>query len=144
MTSDDVRHHRETGHFVRWALARKITRDLSFPAVRWNGPTQAMDDDARRDTARRLLHDDTLKLDDRRASLLLLLHAQWHAAISRLTLDHLEQTAGAVRIHVAAAPVELPAPVAELALQQVAVRRCHAVLARTDSTGWSWCGSLRG
>ncbi|WP_155055800.1 acyl carrier protein [Streptomyces blattellae] len=36
---------------------------------------------------------------------------------------------GAVRIRPGAVPVELPAPVAELALQQVAVRRSHAVLA---------------
>ena len=33
---------------------RKLfTRDLSFPAVRWNGPTRPMDDEARWDTARR-------------------------------------------------------------------------------------------
>ncbi len=76
MTSEDVRHRRETGHFVRWALAQKITSDLSFPAVRWNGPTPAMDDDARWDTARRLLRDDTLKPEDRLACLLLLLYAQ--------------------------------------------------------------------
>lgn len=69
MTSDDVRHRREAGHFVRWALAQKITRGLSFPAVRWNGPTQAMDDDARWN----MLHDDTLKPEDRLAGLLLLL-----------------------------------------------------------------------
>ncbi|MFG3240002.1 site-specific integrase [Streptomyces sp. NPDC048157] len=143
MTSDNVLLRTEAGHFVRWSLAQKITRDLSFPAVRWNGPTQAMDDDARWNTARRLLHDDTLKPEDRLAGLLLLLYAQWPAAISRLTVDHIEEADGAVRIHLGAVPVELPAPVAELALQQVALRRSHAVLARTDSP-WLFPGGQPG
>ncbi|MFI1161727.1 hypothetical protein [Streptomyces sioyaensis] len=143
MTSDDVRHRREAGHFVRWALAQKIARDLSFPAVRWNGPSQAMDDEARWDTARRLLHDDTLKPEDCLAGLLLLLYAQWPAAISRLTVDHIEETDGAVRIRLGAVPVELPAPVAELALHQVAIRRSHAVLGRTESP-WLFPGGQPG
>ncbi|MFJ6105773.1 hypothetical protein ACIQHY_32855 [Streptomyces sp. NPDC092359] len=143
MTSDDVRHRREAGHFVRWALAQKIARDLSFPAVRWNGPSQAMDDEARWATARRLLHDDTLKSEDRLAGLLLLLYAQWPAAISRLTVDHIEETDRAVRLRLGAVPVDLPAPVAELALQQVAVRRSHAALARTDSP-WLFPGGQPG
>ncbi|MFD0297398.1 hypothetical protein [Streptomyces sp. NPDC127118] len=133
MTSDDARLRQEAGHFVRWALAQKIDRDLSFPAERWNGPSQPMDDEAHWATARRLLHDDTLKPEDRLAGLLLLLYVQWPAAISRLTVDHIEETDGAIRIRLGAVPVELPAPVAELALQQVAVRRSHAVLGRTDS-----------
>ncbi|WP_328974250.1 site-specific integrase [Streptomyces canus] len=143
MTSDDVRLHREAGHFVRWALAQKAARDLSFPAERWNGPSQPMDDEARWATARRLLHDDTLKPEDRLAGLLLLLYAQWPAAISRLTLDHIEDTGGTVRIHLGAVPVELPAPVAELALQQAAVRRSHALLGRTDSA-WLFPGGQPG
>ena len=143
MTSDDVRLRPEAGHFVRWALAQKIVRDLSFPAERWNGPSQPMDDKARWTTARRLLHDDTLKPEDRLAGLLLLLYAQWPAAISRLTVDHIEETDGAVRLRLGAVPVGLPAPVAELALQQVAVRRSHAVLARTDSP-WLFPGGQPG
>ncbi|MEU7449740.1 hypothetical protein CH313_28750 [Streptomyces sp. TSRI0384-2] len=143
LTSDDVRHRREAGHFVRWALSQRIARDLSFPAVKWNGPSQAMDDEARWATARRLLHDDTLKPEDRLAGLLLLLYAQWPAAISRLTVDHIEQTDGAVRIHLGDVPVDLPEPVAGLALQQVAVRRSHAVLARTDSP-WLFPGGQPG
>lgn len=118
---------------MRWALSQKIARDLSFPAERWNGPSQAMDDEARWETARRLLHDDTLKPEDRLAGLLLLLYAQWPAAISRLTVGHIEETDGAVRIRLGAVPVDLPAPVADLARQQVAARRSHAVLGRADS-----------
>ncbi|WP_405499713.1 site-specific integrase [Streptomyces niveus] len=143
MTSDDARLRQEAGHFVRWALAQKIARDLSFPAERWNGPSQPMDDEARWATARRLLHDDTLKPEDRLAGLLLLLYAQWPAAISRLTVDHIEETDGAIRLRLGAVPVELPAAVAELALQQVEVRRSHAVLGRTDSP-WLFPGGQPG
>ncbi|MFF4249384.1 hypothetical protein ACFYY2_33675 [Streptomyces sp. NPDC001822] len=110
MTSDDTRHRREAGHFGRWALAQKIARDLSFPAERWNSPSQAMDDEARWDTTRRLLHDDTLKPEDRFAGLLLLLYAQWPAAISRLTIDHIEETDGAVRIRSAPSQSSFPHP----------------------------------
>ncbi|SHN22872.1 hypothetical protein [Actinacidiphila paucisporea] len=143
MTSDDIRLRREAGHFVRWTLAQKITRDLSFPAERWNGPTQPMDDEARWATARRLLHDHTLKPEDRLAGLLLLLYAQWPAAISRLTVKDVEERDGTVRIRLGAVPVELPEPVAQLALQQVEVRRSHAVLGRTDSP-WLFPGGQPG
>ncbi|MFJ6686813.1 hypothetical protein [Streptomyces werraensis] len=143
MTSAEGRHRREAGHFVRWALAQKIARDLSFPAVRWNGPSQAMDDEARWDTARRLLHDAAIRPEDRLAGLLLLLYAQWPAAISRLTVDHIEETDGTVRIRLGAVPVELPAPVADLARQQVAIRRSHAVLGRRESP-WLFPGGQPG
>ncbi|MFB7666709.1 hypothetical protein ACFC1R_22625 [Kitasatospora sp. NPDC056138] len=82
MTHDEIQLRREASHFVRWALPHKIARDLSFPAVKWNGPSQAMDDDARWATARRLLHDDTIRTENRLAGLLLLLYAQWPAAIT--------------------------------------------------------------
>ncbi|MFJ8390534.1 hypothetical protein ACIQ9Q_39785 [Streptomyces sp. NPDC094438] len=70
---------------------------------------------------------------NRLAGLLLLLYAQRPAAKSRLTVDHIEETHGAVRIRLGAVPVELPPPVAALALQQVEIRRSHAVLGRTDA-----------
>jgi hypothetical protein len=85
----------------------------------------------------------SLKPEDRLAGLLLLLYAQWPAAISRLTVDHIEETDGAVRIRLGAVPVELPALVAELVLQQVEVRRSHAVLARSDSS-WLFPGGQPG
>lgn len=143
MTSGDARLCQEAGHFVRWALSQKIARDLTFPAERWNGPSQPMDEEARWAAARRLLHEDTLKSKDRLADLLLLLYAQWLAANSRLTVDHMKETDGAVRIRLGAVPVDVPSPVAELALQQVEVRRSHAVLGRTDSP-WLFPGGRPG
>lgn len=45
-----------------------------------------MDDEAHWDTARRLLHDDSLKPEDRLTGLLLLLYTQWPAAVLARTL----------------------------------------------------------
>lgn len=67
-----------------------------------------MDDEAHWATVRRLLHDDTIRTEDRLAGLLLLLYAQWPAAISRLTVDHIERTDGAARIRLGDVPVQLP------------------------------------
>ncbi|MET7685803.1 hypothetical protein [Streptomyces sp. NPDC005423] len=74
---------------------------------------------------------------------MLLLYAQWPAAISRLTIGHIEETAATVRIRLGAVAVALPGPVAELALQQVSARRSHAVLAQTDSP-WLFPGGQPG
>ncbi|MEE1804995.1 site-specific integrase, partial [Streptomyces sp. BE133] len=143
LTSADTRLHREAGHFVRWALNHKVAHGLSFPAVKWTGPSQAMDDEARWATARRLLHDNALKTEDRLAGLLLVLYAQWPAAISRLTISHIDEDNGTVRIRLGDAPVALPGPLGEMALQQVAIQRSHAVLARTTSP-WLFPGGQPG
>lgn len=83
------------------------------------------------------------KSEDRLAGLLLLLYAQWPAVISRLAVDQIEETDGAVRLRLGAVPVDQPGPVAELALQQVAVLRSHAALALTDSP-WLFPGGRPG
>jgi hypothetical protein len=44
-------------------------------AARWTGPAAILDGEDRWDIARRLLHDDALKPEDRLAGLLVLLHA---------------------------------------------------------------------
>lgn len=67
--------------------------------TKWNGPTQPLDDGQRWNVARRLLHDDTLKPEDRLAGLLLLLYAQGSSAIHRLTTEDIEVGAHEVRLH---------------------------------------------
>ena len=113
--SDNATLRRETRHFLRWANKQKLTT-LDAPAVRWGGPCSVIDTEARWDQARRLLHDDTIKPEDRLAGLLVLLYAQWPAAISRLTIDHIHTGDEQVRIRLGDEPVVLPEPVAALAL----------------------------
>jgi hypothetical protein len=146
LTSDHIASRREAGHFVRWAITAKLTRrDISFPATRWAGPTCAVNAEHRWTVARRLLHDDTLKPEDRVAGLLLLLYAQRPATISRLTIGQVEhQDTGTVLLHLGTAPVVLPDPLAALILNLVATRTGHAVIGAEATTPWLFPGGRPG
>jgi hypothetical protein len=146
ITSDHVPGRREAGHFVRWAISARLTRrDLSFPATRWAGPTGVINAEHRWSVARRLLHDDTLKAEDRVAGLLLLLYAQRPATISRLTTSQVEhQDTGTVLLHLGSTPVVLPEPLATLTLKLVATRTGHAVIGADIATPWLFPGGRPG
>ena len=81
LSSDEASPRRQVGSFVRWAKKQKLA-NLEFPAVKWDGPAGVIDTEARWANARRLLHDDTAEHEDRVAGLLVLLYAQWPAAIA--------------------------------------------------------------
>jgi len=85
LTDEQATGHGMVGNFVRWAKHHKLT-ELDLAAVKWEGPSGIIDTEARWEQARRLLHDDTLKPEDRVAGLFVLLYAQRAATISRLTL----------------------------------------------------------
>lgn len=133
----------DAGNFVRWAKKQKLTR-LEFPATRWSGPSGLIDTETRWEQARWLLHDTTLKTEDRLAGLLVLLYAQWPAALSRLTVDHVEQRDEQVRLRLGQEPIVLPEPLAELILQVVATRRGKAVIGDQGSSPWLFPGGQPG
>jgi len=85
LASPQATHRADAGNFVRWARKQKLT-GLDFAATRWSAPAGVIDTEARWEQARRLLHDGTLKPEDRVAGLFVLLYAQWPATISQLTL----------------------------------------------------------
>ena len=143
LTSDHATHHREAGNFVRWARRQKLTR-LDFAATKWDGPSGIIDTEARWHHARRLLHDDTLKPEDRVAGLLILLYAQGPAAISRLTLDHVHAGEQHVELRLGREPVILPEPLGALLLQLAASRRGHAALGDQGSSRWLFPGGQPG
>jgi len=143
LTSDHATHHGEAGNFVRWARRQKLT-SLDFAATRWDGPASVIDTEARWHHARRLLHDDTLKPEDRVAGLLLLLYAQGPAAISRLTLDHVHPGEQHVRLRLGREPIVLPEPLGALVLQLVASRRGHAAPGDQGSSRWLFPGGQPG
>jgi len=143
LTSDHATHHREAGNFVRWARRQKLTR-LDFAATRWDGPIGIIDTEARWHHARRLLHDDTLKPEDRVAGLLILLYAQGPAAISRLTLDHVHAGEQHVQLRLGREPVVLPEPLGALLLQLAASRRGHAALGDQGTSPWLFPGGQPG
>jgi integrase len=143
LASNDASRRGHVGHFVRWARAQKLT-SLEFPAQRWGGPTGVIDAEKRWEQARRLLHDHTLDPADRVAGLLVLLYAQRAAAISRLTLIHVQENDGGVRLHLGARPVVLPDPLAGLVLELVAKRRGHAALGDQGASPFLFPGGQPG
>ena len=143
IATGQARYRRETGHFIRWARKQKLT-SLDFPATRWGGPSGVIDTEARWEQARRLLHDDGLNPQDRVAGLLVLLYAQWPAAISRLTLAHVQADAEHVRLRLGREPVTLPEPLASLVRQLAAARRGHAAIGDNGTSAWLFPGGQPG
>ena len=143
LTSDQATGRREAGNFVRWARRQKLT-GLDLAAVRSDGPTGLIDTEARWQQARRLLHDDTLKPEDRVAGLLVLLYAQRAATLSRLTLEHVQTRGQQVRIRLGREPVLLPEPIAALMLVLLATRRGHATLGDKGTSPWLFPGGQPG
>jgi hypothetical protein len=86
--------------------------------------------------ARWLLHDHTLSPADRVAGLLVLLYAQTPAAISRLTLEHVQTTDREVQLRLGHEPVVLPEPLACLIAGLLARRRGHAALGDQGTSPW--------
>lgn len=128
---------------MRWAYKNKLTI-LEFTALRWGGPSGVIDTEARWEQARWLLHDDTVKPEDRVAGLLVLLYAQWPAAISRLTLDHVDLDEHEVRLRLGREPVVVPEPLAGLVRQVVASRRGHAAIGDPGTSRWLFPGGQPG
>ena len=143
LASDHATHRSEAGNFVRWARRQKLT-SLDFAATRWDGPAGIIDTEARWRHARRLLHDNAIKPEDRVAGLLLLLYAQGPAAISRLTIDHVREDGQHVRLRLGHEPIVLPEPLAALVLQLTATRRGHAALGDQGNSRWLFPGGQPG
>jgi len=143
LTGQHATHRREVGHFVRWANSQKLT-SLEYAATKWDGPSGALDSEARWDQARRLLHDDSINPEDRLAGLLVLLYAQWPAAISRLTLDHIHTDEQHVRLRLGREPIVLPDPLADLVRHLVTSRHGHATLGDQGTSRWLFPGGRPG
>jgi hypothetical protein len=143
LTSDQASHRRDAGHFVRWANRRNLT-SLEFPATKWHGPARTIDTEARWAQARWLLHDHTLSPVDRVAGLLVLLYAQTPAAVSRLTLEHVETAGHAVHLRLGREPATLPEPLAGLAAGLLARRRGHAAPGDQGTSRWLFPGGRPG
>ena len=143
LASAQATHRTDAGNFVRWARRHKLT-SLGFAAVRWNGPTGIIGTETRWEQARWLLHDGTLKAEDRVAGLLILLYAQWPATISQLTLSHLDASDGQVRLRLGREPVVLPEPLDSLVLQLAATRRGHAAIGDQGTSPWLFPGGQPG
>lgn len=133
----------DAGNFVRWAKRNKIT-SLTFTATKWDGPQRVIDSEARWSHARRLLHDDSVKAEDRVAGLLVLLYAQSTTAISRLTLEHVHADQHHVRLRLGREPIVLPEPLNALVRKLVDYRHGHATLGDQGTSRWLFPGGRPG
>jgi hypothetical protein len=143
MAAANLSQRGPTGNFVRWAKSQRLTT-VDFPATRWGGPARVIDTEARWEQARWLLHDDGVRPEDRVAGLLVLLYAQQPAAISRLTLDHVQASKDQTCLLLGREPVVVPEPLASLVLQVAATRRGHAVIGDQGSSPWLLPGGRPG
>jgi hypothetical protein len=143
LTDDQATGHRTAGNFVRWAKHHKLT-DLDLAAVKWEGPSGIIDTEARWEQARQLLHDDTLKPEDRVAGLFVLLYAQQAAHISRLTLKDIQVSDQQVRIRLGSEPIVLPEPLAALVHTLIANRSGLAALGDKGTSPWLFPGGQPG
>lgn len=143
LSSEGATGRRAAGNFVRWAKRQKLT-SLEYAATKWDGPSGVIDTEARWDQARRLLHDQSIKPEDRVAGLLVLLYAQRPAAISRLTLDHVHADEHQVRLRLGREPILLPEPLATLVLGLLASRHGHASLGDQGTSRWLFPGGRPG
>lgn len=130
--------------FVDWAAEHGYSPDLEIP-LRVPALTLArIEDDRRWALARRLLHDNTLALEDRVAGLLLLLYAQPLERIARLTRDQIIRDDGTVLLALAAEPLRLDPPVDDLVCVLAEKRHGRAVTGRTSNHPWLFPGGAPG
>lgn len=133
----------DAGNFVRWARRNKLST-LTYPATKWDGPQRVIDAQARWEHARRLLHEQTLKPEDRVAGLLVLLYAQSTTTIARLTLEHVNATEHEVRLRLGREPILLPEPLDALVRQLLTTRHGHATLGDLGASHWLFPGGQPG
>jgi hypothetical protein len=145
LASGQAVYREEAGRLIRWAHAARLTSCYLPSAARWTGPSAILGGEDRWDIARRLLHDDTLKPEDRLAGLLVLLYAQGVTAISRMTAGQVQASGdGTVRLQLGRAPVRLPEPAASIALAVAANRKGHATIGAARPSPWLFPGGQPG
>ena len=145
LASGQAVYREEAGRLIRWAHAARLTSCYLPSAARWTGPSAILDGEDRWDIARRLLHDDTLKPEDRLAGLLVLLYAQGVTALSRMTAGQVQASGnGTVRLQLGRVPVQLPEPAASIALAVAANRKGHATIGAAGPSPWLFPGGQPG
>ena len=141
LASGQAVYREEAGRLIRWAHTARLTSCYLPSAARWTGPAAVLGGEDRWEIARRLLHDDTLKSEDRLAGLLVLLYAQAVTAISRMTAGQVQSGDGIVRLHLGRVPLKLPEPVASIALAVAANRKGHATIGAAGPSPWLFPGA---
>ncbi|MGO4201961.1 hypothetical protein AB4Z09_09405 [Rhodococcus sp. TAF43] len=105
LTDSNARYRTDGSGFLRWATTNKLVNTSLVGVGRgWQGPAELIAGEDRWATARRLLHDQTLKPEGRVAGLLVLLYAQRASTIAGLTTDHVTTGTNGVRLRLGSSP----------------------------------------
>jgi hypothetical protein len=109
--------------FLRWTQARRLTGELTVPALGRQGPPeQLLDDDLRWAALRRCLTDPGLSGELRVAGALVLLYGQQPSRLVQLTTTDLTTTSTGSYLALSRQPVLLPPVLAELTRELARVR----------------------
>lgn len=145
LSDPDTRYRRDGSGFLRWATTNKlVTSSLDGTSRSWRGPTELIDGEERWDIARRLLHDDTAKPEDRVAGLLVLLYAQRASTITSLTTDDVTTGPNGLHLKLGSSPVALPEPLSALVATLVDTRTGHAAIGERGASPWLFPGGQPG
>ncbi|EOT04774.1 hypothetical protein P354_15535 [Streptomyces noursei PD-1] len=109
--------------FIRWAGARRLSRQLDLAPCKSGNPSQFLDEDEMNAQLHRCLNDDTLPLEVRITGSLIRLYALSAARISELTVDGFCQDETGSYFTFGNEPVLLPPKLAQLIEEQIAPRR---------------------
>ncbi|MFF7415410.1 hypothetical protein [Streptomyces lydicus] len=133
---DGSRSKRAFGrNFLLWARRHRHCAPVEIPAVPPRRGTTFIDQDARWELIRRLLHDEVIDIADRVAGLLVLLFAQPLTRVVRMTPNEIVSSGEVVTLVLGSEPVVLPPPLDALFLR---LRDQPVQHPRTDETDRKW------
>jgi hypothetical protein len=132
-------------NFLIWAASRGIAPTLTVPLRPRQQPEQMLDDTERWNLLRRCLTDDTIPLDTRAATALLLLFGLPISRTRHLTIDQLDIRKTGSFLRTGRHPLPLPPKLANLLKQLADTPHTAARLSRGDSTShWLFPGLTPG
>jgi hypothetical protein len=121
--------------FVRWAVARRLTRKVTIPTKKYRLPSRFLDTDELNQQLRRCLNDDTLPLEARIIGSLTCLYALPTTRIVDLTTDRFHRDGDDAYLTISKHPVLLPPRLAVLIEQQITSPACRTSVLQQSHTG---------
>ncbi|MFE7527322.1 hypothetical protein ACFU7Y_16610 [Kitasatospora sp. NPDC057542] len=135
--------HRPVSSFIRWAVARRLTGELTIPARRSGSPYRFLGDQEHHDQLKRCLNDGELPIEARIAGALTGLYALPTVRIVELTTDRFHHDGDASYITIDRNPVLLPPKLARLIDEQAArPTTAHMARPKQDDGGFLFPGQF--
>ena len=132
-------------YFLDWAHSRELARKLTVPVQPRQDPEQILDEQQRWDLLRRCLSDETMSLDIRAASALVLLFGLPVSRIRHLTVDQLDTAGDRSFLRTGQHPLLLPPKLADLLKCLAAAPHTRSRLAASgNSSRWLFPGLTPG